>query len=355
MKFAVLCALMLLAAGCSKPPGGGPTAAARKPRVSVAPVSRGPVSYQIETVGSFEAEEEVSVAAGVPGIVTKVMFKEGDLVTPETILCTIDEERYALEEARAKAERARAGADRDTARNAYDRRLPLQKMGGLTDDEMAEFKAALDRAEADLNRADAALALASKSLKDSSVRPPKAGVINSKNVATGEYAAPGRLIAKLLDISAIYVRFSVPESESARLAKGMKISFTTRISGEKPFDAEVFWVSQTADPRTRSVDCKARVLEPPPDLKPGFSGLVRVVLEERGDALLVPSTAILPTERGFVAFVVEQGKAKERKIQRGIQTLDDRIEIIDGLSEGESLVIRGGSVLQDGREVDVVK
>ncbi len=355
MRFAVVVVAIVLAAGCSKPPAGGPPAGARKPRVAVAPVGRGPVSYEIETVGSFEAEEEVSVAAGVAGIVTKVMFKEGDRVTPETVLCTIDEERYALEEARARAEQARAAADRDMARNAYDRRVPLQRIGGLTDDEMAEFKAALDRATADLDRANAALALAAKALKDSSVRPPRAGVINSKNVATGEYAAAGRLIAKLLDVSALYVRFAVPESESARLSKGLKISFTTRIHGEKPFAAEVFWVSQVADPRSRSVECKARVVEPPNDLKPGLSGLVRIVLDQRGDALLVPTNAVRPTERGFVAYVIEGNKAKERKLRTGVRTLDDRVEILEGLAEGESLVVEGASVLEDGREVEVVK
>jgi membrane fusion protein, multidrug efflux system len=147
----------------------------------------------------------------------------------------------------------------------------------------------------------------------------------------------------------------VPESESARLQRGMKISFTTRISGEKAYVAEVFWVSQTADSRTRSVDCKARVVDPPPDLKPGFSGNVTVVLEERGDALLVPSTAVLPTERGFVSYVIEGGKAKERQVKLGIRTLDDKWEVLNGLSEGETLVTRGGSVLQDGRDVEVVK
>jgi multidrug efflux system membrane fusion protein len=356
MRLAVVLALIAATPGCSKPASSGPPpAAARKPRVTVAPVARSPVSYSVDTVGSFEAEEEVSVAAGVPGIVTKVMFKEGDRVTPDTVLCTIDEERYALEEARAKAEQARASADRDTARNAYDRRLPLQKMGGLTDDEMAEFKAALDRASADFDRAGAALALASKSVKDSSVRPPKAGLINSRHVATGEYATVGRLIAKLLDVSALYVRFSIPESDSTRVVKGMKITFTTRVQGDKAYEAEVYWVSQTADSRTRSVDCKARLLDAPPNLKPGFSGLVKIVVEERGDALLVPSTAVLPTERGFVGYVIEGGKAKERLLRLGVRTLDDRVEILDGLAEGESLVIRGGSVLQDGRDVEVVK
>jgi multidrug efflux system membrane fusion protein len=220
---------------------------------------------------------------------------------------------------------------------------------------MREFKSGLDRATADLDRATASLALAAKARKDSFIRPPKPGVINSRNVATGEYAAAGRLIAKLLDVSALYVRFSVPESESARLAKGLKISFTTRIHGDKSFAAEVFWVSQMADPRSRSVECKARVIDPPADLKPGFSGLVKVVLEQRGDAILVPSTAVLPTERGFVAYVLDGVKAKERLLKLGVRTLDDRVEILDGLNEGESLVIRGGSVLQDGRDVEIVK
>lgn len=353
MRHVVAIALVVSLAGCSKPaPGSGPVGA-RKPRVNVAPVGRGPVSYEIETVGSFEAEEEVSVAAAVPGIVTKVLFKEGDQVTPETVLCTIDEERYALEEARAKADRARAAADLDKARNAYEQRLPLKQY--LAEEELREFKAALDRGGADLERAEAELALAVKAHRDSSVRPPRAGIINSKNVATGEYAAAGRLIAKLLDVSALYVRFAVPESESLRVKKGVKISLTARITGRTALAAEVYWVSQVADPRTRSVECKARLLEPPAELKPGFSGLVKIVLEERAAALLVPSTAVLPTERGFVAFVVEEGKAKERKLRLGVRTLDDTWEILDGLKEGESLVVRGGSIVQDGRDVEVVK
>ncbi len=293
------------------------------------------------------------MAAAVPGIVTKVLFKEGDQVTPETVLCTIDEERYALEEARAKADRARAAADLDKARNAYEQRLPLKQY--LAEEEMREFKAALDRAGADLERAEAELALAVKARRDSSVRPPRAGVINSKNVATGEYAQAGRLIAKLLDVSALYVRFAVPESESLRVKKGVKISLTARITGRSVLAAEVYWVSQVADPRSRTVECKARVLEPPAELKPGFSGLVKILLEDRAAAILVPSTAVLPTERGFVAYVVEAGTAKERKLRLGVRTLDDKVEILDGLAEGESLVVRGGSIVQDGREVEVVK
>lgn len=355
MRHASLVFALVLAAGCTKESAGPPPQGVRKARVQIAPVTRGSVSYEIETVGSFEAEEEVSVAAGVPGIVTKVMFKEGDRVTPETVLCTIDEERYTLEEAQAQAEKNRAAAELAQAKLAHSRRLPLVEQGHLTEDEMREFKTAVDRATADLDRAGAALSLAVKARKDSFIRPPKPGVINSKHVATGEYAVAGRLIAKLLDISALYVRFTVPESESARLVRGLKITFTARISGEKAFSAEVIWVSQMADPRSRTVECKARVIEPPPDLKPGFSGLVKIVLEERGDALLVPSTAVLPTERGFVAYVLDGTKVKERSLRLGVRTLDDRVEILDGLAEGDKLVIRGGSVLQDGREVEVAK
>ena len=355
MRNASLILALALAAGCTKESSGPPPQAVRRPRVQVSPVARGAVSYEIETVGSFEAEEEVSVAAGVPGIVTKVMFKEGDKVTPETVLCTIDEERYALEEAQAQAEKNRAAAELEQAKLAHSRRLPLVEQGHLTEDEMREFKTAVDRASADLDRANAALSLAVKARKDSFIRPPKPGVINSKNVATGEFATAGRLIAKLLDVSALYVRFAVPESESARLTRGLKITFTTRISGDKAYSAEVFWVSQMADPRSRTVECKARVIEPPADLKPGFSGLVKVVLEQRGDAILVPSTAVLPTERGFVAYVLDGTKARERKLKLGVRTLDDKVEILDGLAEGDSLVVRGGSVLQDGREVEVAK
>lgn len=354
--FGIAAGFISFTEACRREPQAGstPPPVRRRPKVTVAPVTAGPLAWEIETVGTFEAQEEISVAAGVAGVVTKVLFKEGDRATPDTVLCTIDEERFRLEADRARAEKARAEADLVRARNAYQQRLPLYEKKYITEEELADLKAAVDRAVAEVDRAQAALALAEKALRDSSVRPPVAGVINSKNISTGEYAKAETVVATLVDLSSLHLRFAVPETESAHLQPGARLTFTSRLLGSTPMDAEVYWVSQTADPRTRSVECKARVVDPPAALRPGFSGTVKVVLEHKEGAILIPSGAVLPTEKGFIAFVLEGATARERRLHLGVRTLDDRVEVLDGLAEGETLVVRGGSILRDGAEVEVV-
>ena len=120
---AVTLMLVLSAAGlaaCSGGADGAPKKAAAVPspspsrvlRVAVAPVTIKDVTYTIEAVGSIEAREEVQVVAGVEGVVASVRFREGDAVTPSTVLATIDPERF-----RMLAERAKANLDKMNAQH----------------------------------------------------------------------------------------------------------------------------------------------------------------------------------------------------------------------------------------------
>ncbi len=79
-------------------------------------------------MGELEAKEQVQVAAAVPGILRGVTFNEGDMVTPETVLCTVDEERYQLEDARSVADVKAAQADQNYAKATYNQRVPLHKV-----------------------------------------------------------------------------------------------------------------------------------------------------------------------------------------------------------------------------------
>ncbi len=350
----------LVVAGCRKaegPPGGGAPAAGprRAPRVTVATATRVPLSWTIEAVGTVEPREEVAVAAGVAGVAGKVGFNEGDDVTPETVLVRIDEERYTLEEKRATADLQRAQADLDHAIVVWNQRKPLHDQKYISDEELADAKAAHDRAQADKARAEVALSIARKALRDCAVRPPIPGRINTKSVSTGEYLKAETEVARIVDLSELRVRFSVPESDAGRLVQGLKVSLEARAAQRTKIEAEVFWVSQIAEEKTRTVQCRARLVAPPAALKPGMSVTVQVTLENREGCLIVPAEALLPTERGFIAFVVEGGKARERKIKPGTQTADGKVEALQGLKEGDAVVLRGAAALRDGQDVEVVK
>jgi len=324
--------------------------------VEVAPVATRDLEYAIEAVGGLEAEEEVPVVARVSGVVDKVVFQEADAVTPETVLAEIDTSRYSLTAARSRALLARAEADLKEALSAYDRRKALREKdpGWVSEEELSSRAASVERAKAALAETQAALDLAEQDEKDSRVRPPKAGTINVKSVATGQFVERGRPIAQLLDPRRLRLRFRLTESESVRVAPDAATTFRTRSFPGREFAARIYHVSRQAEPTTRMVDALAWVDNPDGTLKPGFFAEVRVKVASRPGAPIVPEAAVLPTERGLVAYVVEGKTARERRPLLGLHTDDGMVEILDGLKAGEQLVVRGAHSLKDGADVEVV-
>ncbi|NUN48411.1 MAG: efflux RND transporter periplasmic adaptor subunit [Candidatus Brocadiae bacterium] len=349
--------IALLVAGCG--PSGSPVPAQpagskRLPRVLVVQVESRTLSWIFTAMGEIEPREQVQVSAQVPGVVSRLTFVEGDTVTAETVLCTIDEERYLLEEERAKADLDRAKAEQVRARGLHAQRVPLFEEKIISAEELADARASMDRADADVARADVQLRLAAKSLRDCRVRPPIPGRIESRLVATGEYVAAGTAIATIVDVSELRVRFVVPETESARIRRGLTLSWRPRGTGPA-VAGEVYWVSLVADPGTRTVACRARLEGVSESIRPGSSGTVTLSLEARDGSVVVPAEAVFPTERGFVAFVLEGTRARSRTLKIGVRTEDDGLEVLEGLAPGETLILRGGSSLKDGQEVEVAQ
>ena len=356
------CLAVVLAAACGRVPEGvvgGPGAGKRSPRaypVEVAPVATRDLDYVIEAVGSLEAEEDVPVVARVPGVIESVAFQEADAVTPETELATIDLERYALAAARARATHSRARADLREAESAFARRTALREKdpGWVGEEELTTYATAVERAKAALAEAKAALDLSEKDERDARVRPPKAGTINAKSVATGQFVERGRAIAQLIDPRRLRLRFRLTEPESVRVSPDLKASFRTRAHPGREFPAAIYHVGRQADPGTRMVDVLAWVENADGALKPGFFAEVTVKVASRASAPVVPAAAILPTERGLVAFVAEGRVARERRPRLGLHTADGMVEILEGLAAGESLVVKGAQPLREGAALEIV-
>ena len=311
------------------------------------------VVYKIESVGTLEAEEDVEIPARVDGAVGKVYFKEGDRVTTDKVLIEIDPERYQLEIERAKAELEKAKAEVKDAEQAYEQRESLRKQdpGWVTQEELRKLQTALDRARAELARAGVELALAQKRFRDSRVRSPFSGVINSKDVSTGEYVKPETMIATIARVETLKLKFNIPEVDAARIQVGQEVKFTVRALPQKVFQAKIFFISTTANPETRMVEVKAYTDNLDLQLRPGYFASVSLDTSVHKSAVLVLEEAVIPTETGFVSFVVQQGVAYRKAIEIG-QRSGGRVEILKGIQEGEMVVIRGGHSLNDGMPVD---
>jgi multidrug efflux system membrane fusion protein len=360
-------ALILLLAAC-KPPeppksGGPPGGRGRRAfPVQVKPVAVEDVRYTIEAVGSLEAKEEVRVTARVGGVLEKVSFQEGDSVTTDSVLAEIDRNRYQMLQDRAQAVHDKARVELEKAELFLKNRMELLQKDPsfVTKEELANVTSQVHAARATMAETKAALDLAGEDLRNSQVRSLVAGIINTKSVSTGQYVSPGTPIATIVDRSRLLLRFKVPEAESVkmrRLLDGGELAFSVRPIPGRSFQARLVHISPQAHTQTRTVECLAEVQNPDDALKPGFFAVVRAVVETREKAVVVPDTAILPTDKGFIAFVVkdagENKVAVERRVVPGLFVREGVVEIVSGLAPGEPLVVTGAAALRDGAELQV--
>lgn len=314
-----------------------------------------PVEYQVTAVGSVEAFETVQVTARVAGVVERVHFIEGERVKGDKILIEIEPERFrlAVDSARAaltKTEAAKVDAEASLARReAVNEKNP----GLIIGEEIETFRTRVQTASAERSQARSALELAELNLRDAFVRAPVAGTIQTRTVQTGEYVQPGKVLATLIRREPLLLRFRLPEHDATELRPGMEARFTVR-GNQRDYSAVLTHVAGAADSVSRMVAVTAEVKDPRRnELRPGSFAEVRVPLTVSAQRPVIPQTAIRPGERGFLAFVVEEGVAKERLLTLGMRTAEGRVEVRNGIQAGEVLVVRGAEALRDGVPVRI--
>ncbi len=218
--------------------------------------------------------------------------------------------------------------------------------------EAARVASGAEEAEAvaGVTQARARLALVTKTAEDTGVRSPIRGTVRRRHVTLGQYVRAGDAIAEIVDRSRLRVRFRVGEAESARLARDMAVIVRVPALDALEHPAVLVHVDETASATTRMVECLAELERPAATLKPGFYAVASVVTRT-SRALAVPESALQPTDRGWIAYVVADGKAAVRQLTLGLHTKDGRVEVLSGLVEGERLVTKGANVLFQGAAV----
>jgi len=322
--------------------------------VEVRPVETRDVTYTIQAVGSLEAREIIRVPARVAGVVQDIAFQEGKVVAPNQVLARVDPERYRLAAQRAEATYRQAEAQAHEAEAALEKRKALHDKdpGWVTEEELSNFTAQVDQAQAAMAALRAASDLAQKDLRDSEVRAEAPGIINEKLVNTGQYLTAGTPVATLIDNRRLKLSFKVAESEAARLSQNSRITFRIKALPGKEVPAKLYHTNQAADSSTRMVECLAWVENAGRELRPGFFADVTIEVEERMGSVVVPQTAVLPTDRGFVGFVLKgEDRVEERPLRLGLYTRDGEVEVLEGLRPGDRVVVRGVGIVSDGSRV----
>jgi len=358
---AVAAAGLLLFAACSKKAestgrgggrgGGGPL----EFPVEVAPVEARSVEYSVSAVGSVEAFERVEITARIPGAVERVHFSEGNVVGPGSLLVEIEPERYRLAVRSARATLEKAQASEAEAMTGLKRRemVNAQNPALVKEEDLDTWRTRVSTARAEVAQARSGVGLAELNLREAFVRAPAAGVIQTRNIQTGQYVQPGATLATLVRREPLLLRFQVPEQDAARIRPGMRARFSVRDT-TRQYTALLTHVAASADSTSRMVSVTAQVDDRDrAELRPGSFAQVTVPVGSTVESPVIPQAAVRPSERGFLAFVVEGDVARERELQLGLSTEDGRVEVRAGVKRGEKLVVRGAEALTDGAKVRV--
>ena len=279
------------------------------------------------------------IKAKVGGEVRRILVEEGDRVGAGEVLAVLDDRQLRLQAAQTRA--ALAKTERD-----FNRQIELNKKGLVS-------AGAFENLKYDLDNARAADDIAQLSLSYSQIRAPFAGIVSTRHIKVGQEIAIG-----MHDLPG---HRSHP-AQGERVRSGARARAAQDRSGGdhrvdalagRDFPAIVKLVSPTVDAATATFKVTLEVNDPKGDLKPGMFSRVGIVFERRAEALTIPRVALLDTDGSSNVFVVTAGKAEQRAIKTGLSNAG-KVEVTEGLTGTEQVVIVGQNGLKDGNPVRVV-
>lgn len=331
--------------------GGGRGAPAGPPVVEVDTVKTGRVVETREAVGTVRAFESITVTAKVAGVIEKIDFEEGGKVKAGDVLVLLDAQERRADIEAAVAESRRASAQRNEIGTRLERAQTLRRTGAGTEAQVEDLTAQLRTLESAIASAEARRKAAEARLEDLVIRAPFAGRVGSRSVSLGAYISPGTRITTLDDLSRVRLDFSVPENLLDRLKTGQVVKATSAAYRDRVFEGRVSMVDTRVDPVTRTVRLTAEFANPDEALKPGMFLSVALEVTTKEDAVVVPEEAVVSEGLRHLVYPVKD-RIVERRVVRIGQRQAGRVEILEGLRPGETIVVMGLQRVRPGAAVD---
>jgi len=356
----VLLASVVVLQGCGRrgPEGGQPP----PPEVVVDTVTRGGLPLDLTYSGRAVGSREVEVRALVSGIVLERRYQEGGAVQRGDVLFQLDPAPYRAAADRARAELGVERAKLAEARRQRDRVVSLVERGLVSQRQLDEAVSAFEVAEANTAAAEARLRAAQLDLSYTEVRAPISGLTSREVRSEGSLALAGQessLLTRIVQTDPIYIEFSMPETEAARvrarLAKGEAptVGIELQDGTRHPAAAALTFVDNAVEPASGTV--RARAVMPNPDgaLVPGQFVRARVEGITLADAVTVPRRAVMSSAQGSFVWLVGEGDTVELRPVRLGALVGDRSVVLDGLGGGERVIVEGVLKVQPGVKVTV--
>lgn len=320
----------------SAPAVGGPP---RGLPVKAEMVRKGAIVDSISAVGTMLAQESVMIRPEIDSRIVSIHFQEGQLVHKGDLLVTLDA-------AESEAQLASAIAAANLNRSRLKRSEELQAKNFIS-------AQALDEARENLNQTAARESELRAKLLKSTIRAPFDGVTGLRQVSPGAYVKAGQDMARLEGIGSLKLDFRIPELYLRKIRVGLHVAITMDAFPQESFSGVINAIEPGIDEATRTVLIRARVANPTGRLKPGLFARVELTLARREQALIISEQAIMPRGSECFVYVIEEGKVRLVPVELGLRRPGE-VEIVKGLTAGQSIVIDGQLKLQDGAPVMVL-
>ena len=389
---------------------GAETEAEVTPIVSVKVVTaeRGEIAAQYSAVGTIWPREKADVAAKISAQIKQMALLKNKLVHAGEVIAVLEsrdlqaqraEAVAALNEARANerslvtgtipktnAEDQKALSDArakvNTARATYERRRTLFERGGISKKDLEASQLELTTAEDELRLQEQTVALRSRSLNPNdralaaartaqaqqrvatldaqlsyaTIRSPITGIVTDQFQYEGEFASAGGKLVTIADTSTVIVKAPFPDTAVAELKTGDPATVLPTDSSAEEMHSQITLLSRSSDPANRTVEVWVTLGNDEGKLRPNGAAQVTVFANSKNDAIVLPASAVTldasNATEGTVMVVDQQNLAHETKVVTGIRTTD-KIEIVEGLKGGETVVVEGNYALPDGTKVEV--
>jgi RND family efflux transporter MFP subunit len=382
----------LTSAACSRSQSAQAKAGDTPKPVSVEAVRDEQVHRAVEVVGTLAAQEEVTVSSQAEGAVSRIAADLGDRVRAGEVLVELDHEkaRYRYDEQKAAYERAlakygvttpgrlppieetpdvqKAAAELAQAQQTFQRAEELQKRQLIPKQQLddadaalrtkkAEYESALHSARnlsSDIDAADAAMKLADREVRDTVIRAPFDGNVQKRLVSLGEFVKAQQPVMSIVRIDPLKVTAEIPERLTPWVRVGQAIQLHVDAFPDRTIIGRVTRLSPAVNTQSRAFAFEALVPNPDETLKPGTFARVRLETARIDRVLTLPHAALQYRYGVNRVFVVNGDHLAGREVKIG-DRIGERIEVLAGVSAGESVALTDVDQLLDGLNVRIAK
>ena len=340
------------------------------PVVAVEPVTTEDVNIYGDYVGRIRAQQFVEIRARVEGYLEKMLFAEGTYIRKGQTLFVIDPRVYRARVDKAKAQLNKDRALAQKAERDLKRIRPLYAQNAASQLDLDNATAAYESATANVLMSEADLMQAATALGYTTVQSPITGYISASNADIGTLVGPGgkSLLATIVKSDTVRVDFSMTgmdylRSKERNVNLGQKdstrrwnpyITVTLPDNSRYPLRGLVDFADPQVDPQTGTFSVRAEMANPDHILLPGQFTTVKLLLDVREDAVVVPTKAVVIEKGGAYIFVVRPDSVVEKRFIETGPEIGNNIVVERGLAPREDIVIEGYHKLSHGMRVEPV-